>query len=602
MVRAGNSGGKKLIRAFFSPAMALMSRLNIARKFTLLGLMSLGAMAIVVYSLFASLNQVIGSSQRELEGIKLIEPFLHVMQTLQQHRGLSAGLLSGDAVMRDSLIREEKNAGAAFEAMEKKLPPGLSSSEDFQQIRAGWERLREEGLTWTAAENFAAHTRLIDRVQAFEVMVADEYALTLDPEISAFYLVDTIVNKLPHAIEHLGQLRAYGTGALAEKRVSPQQQTEISILISKLVDAIGNLEVNLDKAGRYNPALQGLISAAFGDISASAQHITGLVASGILGDRVVAVNPADFFAQSTAAIDRSYTQLHEALLPTAEALVRERIARAESTLHISIGIATLLFLLVAYFSIGIARAVVVNIRSLARSAHAFSGGNLDERVEIGMRDELGKVGESFNEMAFGFRTLLAASRENEARLHDLSVHLEERVKQRTAELEQAQHETEALLRRNQALMLTSMDGIHVLDMQGNLRAANDAFCRMLGCSQQEVAALNVTDWDTQWTAEELRAQLRGLIGRSAMFETVWRRKDGTLVNVEVSASGVELDGQRLVYASSRDITERKQAEMALRRHKLVIDTAIDGFWMTDMAGKLLEANAADAKMSGYHVD
>ena len=602
MVKAGDSGGKKLLRVFFSPAVALMSRLNIGRKFALLGLMSLAAMGVVAYNLFASLDEDINFLQRELEGIKLIEPFPRVMQTLQQHRGLSAGLLGGDAVMRDSLVGGAKDAVAAFGTMEKKLPPGLASGEDFQQIRADWERLRKDGLNWAATENFAAHTSLIERMQLFEVRIADEYALTLDPEISTYYLIDTIVNKLPHTIEHLGLLRAYGTGILAERRVSPQQQTEISILISKLADAVGDLEVNLDKAGRHNPALQGLISAAFGDISASAQHITGLVVSGILGERVVAANPADFFVQSTAAIDESYTQLHGALLPMTEALIRERIARAESTLHISIGSATLLFLLAAYFSIGISRAVVVNIRSLASSAHAFAGGNLNERVELNAHDELGKVGESFNEMAFGFRTLLEASRENEARLQDLSEHLEERVKQRTAELERAQRETETLLRRNQALMLTSMDGVHVLDMQGNLRAANDAFCRMLGCSQQEVAVLNVADWDVQWTAEELLAQLGGLIGRSAMFETVWRRKDGTLVNVEVSASGVELDGQRLVYASSRDITERKQAEMALRRHKLVIDTAIDGFWMTDMAGKLLEANAAYAKMSGYSVE
>jgi len=46
--------------------------------------------------------------------------------------------------------------------------------------------------------------------------VADEYALTLDPELSTYYLIDTIVNKLPHMIEHLAQLRAYGTGILAQ--------------------------------------------------------------------------------------------------------------------------------------------------------------------------------------------------------------------------------------------------------------------------------------------------------------------------------------------------------------------------------------------------
>ena len=53
---------------------------------------------------------------------------------------------------------------------------------------------------------------------------------------------------------------------------------------------------------------------------------------------------------------------------------------------------------------------------------------------------------------------------------------------------------------------------------------------------------------------------------------------------------------------ARDITERNQAEGVLRLHKLVIDTAMNGFWMVDMAGNLRGANEAYAKMSGYTVD
>ena len=97
--------------------------------------------------------------------------------------------------------------------------------------------------------------------------------------------------------------------------------------------------------------------------------------------------------------------------------------------------AFLLILAVAYFSIGISRVIIGNIRSLAHSAHAFASGDLRERVDLGARDEFGQVGDSFNEMADGFSALLKASRENEARLQDMSAHLAERVKERTIELE-----------------------------------------------------------------------------------------------------------------------------------------------------------------------
>ncbi|MDD2915928.1 MAG: PAS domain S-box protein [Gallionella sp.] len=164
------------------------------------------------------------------------------------------------------------------------------------------------------------------------------------------------------------------------------------------------------------------------------------------------------------------------------------------------------------------------------------------------------------------------------------------------------NETEMLLKRNRALMLSSIDGIHIMDIHGNLIEANDSFCKMLGYTQTEVAGLNVADWNAQWSVDELRAKFKNLVGKSARFETVHRRKDGTLINVEVSSSGVEVEGQSLFFASSRDITERKKTEAMLMRHKLVLDTSIDGFWVNDMLGNLLEANEAYAKMSGYTVE
>jgi diguanylate cyclase (GGDEF)-like protein/PAS domain S-box-containing protein len=72
--------------------------------------------------------------------------------------------------------------------------------------------------------------------------------------------------------------------------------------------------------------------------------------------------------------------------------------------------------------------------------------------------------------------------------------------------------------------------------------------------------------------------------------------------VEIACSGVEIDGQPYVYAASRDISERKRAEAAMKQHRVIIETARDGFWLTDMNGVLLEANESYARISGYPVE
>lgn len=158
---------------------------------------------------------------------------------------------------------------------------------------------------------------------------------------------------------------------------------------------------------------------------------------------------------------------------------------------------------------------------------------------------------------------------------------------------------EAQLKRNEALRDNSMEGVHVMDIEGDVLEVNEAFCRMLGYTVEEMKHLNVRDWDDQFTSDELGQRFREMVGHSATFETVHRRKDGSLLQVEVCATGVEVGGKVYLYAASRDITERKRAQEALLRHHRVIETAMDGYWMTTGDGFLQETNEAYARMSGY---
>jgi diguanylate cyclase (GGDEF)-like protein/PAS domain S-box-containing protein len=160
-------------------------------------------------------------------------------------------------------------------------------------------------------------------------------------------------------------------------------------------------------------------------------------------------------------------------------------------------------------------------------------------------------------------------------------------------------EAKTQLRRNQTLMRNSMEGIHVLDIDGNVLEANDAFCSMLGYTRDEILQLNVRDWDVHFSAEELRARISSFIGRSEIFDTMHRRKDGSVIDVEICVNGVVIDDKTYLFASSRDITERKKLQIVQQRYKQVIEAAMDGYWMANTEGFLEEVNEAYAKMSGY---
>lgn len=125
--------------------------------------------------------------------------------------------------------------------------------------------------------------------------------------------------------------------------------------------------------------------------------------------------------------------------------------------------------------------------------------------------------------------------------------------------------------RQKALTDAASDGIHILDRNGSLAQANHAFLRMLGYARDEVVTLRVSDWDTQWSRDELLNQISAASEHGAIIETRYRRKDGSLFDAEVSASAVTIDGETYLCGAARDITERKRRERELAASKQALE-------------------------------
>ncbi len=130
----------------------------------------------------------------------------------------------------------------------------------------------------------------------------------------------------------------------------------------------------------------------------------------------------------------------------------------------------------------------------------------------------------------------------------------------------------ALLReseKNRALLRNASDGIHIVDADGTLVEASDAFCAMLGYTREEMLGMSLDQWDAGFAPAERERVFRRQFERPvrSQFETRHRRKDGSLIEVEVSGFPLLLDGRPLVFNSSRDIGEKKRTDAELDRHR-----------------------------------
>jgi PAS domain S-box-containing protein len=147
---------------------------------------------------------------------------------------------------------------------------------------------------------------------------------------------------------------------------------------------------------------------------------------------------------------------------------------------------------------------------------------------------------------------------------------------------------------------TSMDGFAIVDVAGPLLDVNEVYSRMIGYSRDELLKMSVSDIEAKATPEEIQAQHKKTMADSQLFESRHRRKDGRIIDVEVSMTFMRQSGQISVFL--RDITERKQAEAALRqsedKFKYVFDYSVIGNSITLPSGEV-NANKALCEMLGY---
>jgi PAS domain S-box-containing protein len=150
--------------------------------------------------------------------------------------------------------------------------------------------------------------------------------------------------------------------------------------------------------------------------------------------------------------------------------------------------------------------------------------------------------------------------------------------------------------RRRILIDQSLDGIVVLDENAKVYEANKRFTEMLGYTPEEVRELHTWDWDKNFPPEKLLELGRNVDEKGLHLETKHHRKDGSVIDVDISINGAVIAGQKLIFCVCRDVTERKRAEEKLQT---ILKTALDGFYLSDLEGKILEVNDSYCKMLGY---
>jgi diguanylate cyclase (GGDEF)-like protein/PAS domain S-box-containing protein len=175
-------------------------------------------------------------------------------------------------------------------------------------------------------------------------------------------------------------------------------------------------------------------------------------------------------------------------------------------------------------------------------------------------------------------------------------HIRERQQAEDALLKNKEEQFKIMIR-------TSLDGFWITDIAGRFLEVNNAYCQMMGYSQEELLTMGINDVEVSEKHEDTTGHIKKLLETgSDRFETRHRCKDGRILDIEVSANYSNFNGGR-IYCFLRDISERNLMEDALieseEKFRSMSNHVNDGLIMMDDQGNISFWNAAAEKIFGY---
>jgi PAS domain S-box-containing protein len=246
-------------------------------------------------------------------------------------------------------------------------------------------------------------------------------------------------------------------------------------------------------------------------------------------------------------------------------VIMSEIDAAEAYAHIlelrnrMIALGAVLILLVAALSYGLSRSLSRPVRFLGQSARALTAGDLETPVKRESGDEIGDLAENFEQMRLALqRSFGEIQRKNDE--------LEQRVEERTADLNLALEKVQESEQRISAVVEGITDAVVTIDQGGIIQTFNAAAEKIFAYTVDSAIGKNIKILMPEAIAAEHDAILEryepsrvsSVVDNTREVEG--RRKDGELFPLELRVSRITTGTENMFVGLMRDITERKAME------------------------------------------
>jgi methyl-accepting chemotaxis protein len=396
--------------------MNFVHHLSIGRKLLLLGLLVLATVCVPLVLQLKLSRELIGAADIERRGVDPARQMMKLVQLIQQHRGLSAGLLGGNAgleAQRNAKRDEVEKTLATLDARlrTETLEPKLADA--WRVAARQWQDLRAavDGRKLSAAESSTQHAEVIARYFKALDLLLDHTGLILDPQPDTYYLISATLTRLPFATEALGQTRARGAGFLAESKITPEGRAMVAGLVRASTDQVEAMSNAFDKAFDASPALKQALGAKVDAVKTPIEAALALATKEVVTPEELKHPAPQYIATFTHTIDGLF-ELEEAALKALEDALTDRVAALQRTERIQFGLIGLLILGVGWMARMIVRSITEPLDRAVALAQQVAAGDLTGDAQVRGRDEIAKLMQALKAMKDSLHRIVGEVRGN----------------------------------------------------------------------------------------------------------------------------------------------------------------------------------------------
>ncbi len=383
---------------------SLLSKWTLGKKIAFLGVLSLVMFAVPAVLYIQSVNAVIEHKRLEVAGVEPASLLLQVVRQVQQHRGLSNMVLSGNAAMQDQRRQVGQKTHASFQALDASLArTGADTAgirRDIEAIRKDWESLQAgvDGSRLAAEQSFQSHVGLVARLLLAEDAILDAYRLSLDQNRDTNALVQGVFGSLPLLTEELGQLRALGAAALTRRSLTSDQRLAIIGNLQRAEEFRLRTARMFDKAYQSNPMLRERLAGVTAEADRQAQAVLRMAQDQVIQATGLNASGEQYFGTMTAAIDGQFNVVDDVIGATGDVL-QAQVSDMRNIEMLLLGGAIAMSLLLAGASLMISRAITRPIAVSVDMARKVADRDLTGRVAVVGRDESAQLLQALNTMS-----------------------------------------------------------------------------------------------------------------------------------------------------------------------------------------------------------